>query len=85
MQKEGSRYRGSFRFFMRAYAAYKPSIKLLYFDLLPLVFNRGPFEGTAAFCRPCAKMGVFLPVLRTLFNVRLYAAFMPAYAAYRRP
>ena len=30
-------------------------------------------------------MGVFLPVLRTSFNVRLYAAFMRAYAAYRRP
>ena len=31
------------------------------------------------------RMGVFLPVLRTPFNVRLYAAFMRAYAAYRRP
>ena len=30
-------------------------------------------------------MGVFLPVLRTSFRVRLYAAFMRAYAAYRRP
>ena len=30
-------------------------------------------------------MGVFLPVLRTSFSVRLYAAFMRAYAAYRRP
>ena len=30
-------------------------------------------------------MGVFLPVLRTPFNIRLYAAFMRAYAAYRRP
>ena len=31
------------------------------------------------------RMGVFLPILRTPFNVRLYAAFMRAYAAYRRP
>ena len=31
------------------------------------------------------RMGVFLPVLRTLFNVRLYAAFMLAYAAYKPP
>ena len=31
------------------------------------------------------RMGVFLPVLRTSFSVRLYAAFMRAYAAYRRP
>ncbi len=30
-------------------------------------------------------LGVFLPVLRTSFSVRLYAAFMHAYAAYRRP
>ena len=30
-------------------------------------------------------LGVFLPVLRTPFSVRIYTAFMQAYAAYRRP
>lgn len=55
------------------------------FDLLPLVFNRGPFEGTVAFCGAYAKIGVFLPVLHTPFSVRLYAACMRAYAAYIRP
>ena len=31
------------------------------------------------------RMGVFLPVLCTPFSVRIYTAFMQAYAAYRRP
>ena len=29
-------------------------------------------------------IGVFLPVLRTPFSVRIYTAFMQTYAAYRR-
>ena len=52
----------------------------------PLPLRGGfPPNVTVACCGAYAKMGVFLPVLRTPFRVRLYAAFMQAYAAYRRP
>ena len=43
-----------------------------------------PSEGTVVFCSAYAIMGAFLPVLCTPFSVRLYAAFMLTYAAYRR-
>jgi hypothetical protein len=50
------------------------------------LFQQGPLRMLRS--RPAdhlRDMGVFLPVLRTPFNVRLYAAFMRAYATYRRP
>ena len=51
----------------------------------PLFSTGAPSNVTVACCGAYAKMGVFLPILRTPFRVRLYAAFMLAYAAYRRP
>ena len=84
-KREGVAFRGSFCFFlcehMRPIAAHK------------IVVLRGHRHGFAVpprrygrILQPIHKqMGVFLPVLRTSFNVRLYAAFMRAYAAYRRP
>ena len=84
-KREGVAFRGSFCFFlcehMRPIAAHK------------IVVLRGHRHGFAVpprrygrILQPIHKqMGVFLPVLRTPFNVRLYAAFMPAYTAYKPP
>ena len=60
------------------------SVRWYFGTPLPL---RGGFPPNVTFaqCRPYAKMGAFLPVLRTPFRVRLYAACMRAYAAYFRP
>ena len=52
----------------------------------PPCFQQGPLRMLCSLnADHTQRMGVFLPVLRTPFNVRLYAAFMRAYAAYRRP
>ena len=40
----------------------------------PLFSTGAPSNITVACCGAYAKMGVFLPVLRTPFRVRLYAA-----------
>ncbi len=82
--KEGSRFRGSFRFFFSRLCAIVKSVRWYFGTPLPL---RGGFP-PRIHSHPAVhtqRMGVFLPVLRTSFSVRLYAAFMQAYEAYRRP
>ena len=60
--------------------------KKQYLRPTPPCFQQGPLRRYSRILRCIHKqMGVFLPVLRTPFSVRLYAAFMLAYAAYRRP
>ena len=59
--------------------------KKLYFGT-PLPLRGGfPPKVQLHFAAHTQANGCFLSVLRTPFNIRLYAAFMRTYAAYRRP
>ena len=49
------------------------SKKITTFDLLPLVFNRGPFESTVASCSPYARDGCFCQY----YVLRLVIVYMP--------
>ena len=51
----------------------------------PLPLWVGSLRRYSRVLQPIRKDGCLLLVLRTSFSVRLYAAFMRAYAAYRRP